>query len=156
MNLKREIEISNESRNLSAVRKEVTEVLSHTPFDREMSNKIIVAVDEALANVVEHAYQGGVGVVRLVFTLDSESLKVQIQDNGVPFDPGERLNSELDIHQHIKLGLKGGLGLFLMRRIMDEVAYNQDGPGFVNELVMIKKLPATEPTPSEQDAQENA
>ncbi len=157
MNLKREIEISNESRNLSAVRKEVTEVLGHTPFDREMSNKIIVAVDEALANVVEHAYQGGIGTVKLVFTLDAETLKVQIQDKGVPFDPGERLSSELDIHQHIKLGLKGGLGLFLMRRIMDEVAYNHDGPDFVNELVMIKKLPATDSSSApEQDARENA
>ena len=141
MSLEREITISNESKNLSQVRRLVSEVLEETSFDREMRNKIIVAVDEALANVVEHAYQGGQGDIRIGFALDAEVLQVMIRDNGTPFDPGDRLRDTVDIHNHIKLGLKGGLGLFLMRRIMDEVRYSRDGEDFVNELRMIKRLP---------------
>ena len=138
------ISIVNDSRNLSVVRTAVSEVLDSTTFNRETRNKIIVAVDEALANVVEHAYQGGEGEVTIGFDVNDTRLRVQIRDKGVRFNPGDRLSTEIDIHEHIRQGLKGGLGLFLMRRIMDEVHFNHDGPEFVNELVMVKNLPETD------------
>ena len=149
MSHERILEISNESKNLSLVRKAVTEVLELTPFDRQLSMKIVLAVDEALANVVEHAYGGETGQVRVAFNLDDELLRVSIRDRGVRFEPGTKLTNEIDIHRHIKLGLKGGLGLFLIRRIMDEVYFNHDGPDFVNELVMVKLLAPPEPEASE-------
>ena len=136
----------NESQNLSKVRATVSEILDETPFTRDMRNKIIVAVDEALANVVEHAYGGDKGTVDIDFELTTEYLRVQIRDRGARFDPGDKLNSTVDIHDHIRKGLKGGLGLFLMRRIMDEVHFNHDGPEFVNELVMVKNIPQPEKT----------
>ena len=142
---------SNDSSNLSKVRAMVSVVLDETEFTRETRNKIIVAVDEALANVVEHAYQGGEGMIDIAFDLDPVSLRVQIRDKGVRFNPGDRLASEIDIHEHIRQGLKGGLGLFLMRRIMDEVHFNHDGAEFVNELVMVKKLPHVTGAEEEQN-----
>lgn len=136
--LRREMTIPNETKHLSTVRQTVTEVLELTPLDQKTRNKIVVAVDEALANVVEHAYQGGQGPIELVFAVDPERLQVIIRDNGVRFDPGDDgIRSSIDIHQHIRLGLKGGLGLFLMRQIMDEVQYLHETP-WTNELVMIK------------------
>ena len=146
------ISIVNDSRNLSVVRTAVAEVLDSTTFTRETRNKIIVAVDEALANVVEHAYQGAQGEVTIGFEVDDAHLRVQIRDKGVRFNPGDRLSTEIDIHEHIRQGLKGGLGLFLMRRIMDEVHFNHDGPEFVNELVMIKNLPETDTESKEEGA----
>jgi serine/threonine-protein kinase RsbW len=139
--LHRELSIVNDSKNLSKVREAVSAVLAETEFTRNTCNKIIVAVDEALANVVEHAYEGGEGMVDIAFDLSEETLRVQIRDKGVRFNPGDRLTTEIDIHEHIRQGLKGGLGLFLMRQIMDEVQFNHDGPEFVNQLVMVKKLP---------------
>jgi serine/threonine-protein kinase RsbW len=141
VSLNRSISIDNDSKNLSKVRNTASEVLDATQFTRETRNKIIVAVDEALANVVEHAYEGASGTVTIAFDVDDACLRVQIRDKGVRFNPGDRLTTEIDIHEHIRKGLKGGLGLFLMRRIMDEVHFNHDGPEFVNELVMVKNLP---------------
>lgn len=136
--LRREMTIPNETKHLATVRQTVMEVLEVTPLDQKTRNKIVVAVDEALANVVEHAYQGGQGPIELVFAVDPERLQVIIRDNGVKFDPGDGgIRSSIDIHQHIRLGLKGGLGLFLMRQIMDEVQYLHETP-WTNELVMIK------------------
>lgn len=146
MSLRRDLTITNETRNLSTVRTNVNEVLAESTFDVNMRNKIIVAVDEALANVVEHAYEGESGEIVVTVELTSEFLRVQICDNGVEFDPGERLNSTIDIHDHIRKGLKGGLGLFLMRQIMDEVHFAQDSE-WTNELVMVKHLPAPGETP---------
>jgi len=147
--LRRSMQIDNDSSNLSRVRTTVSEVLDRSPFDSNMRNKIIVAVDEALANVVEHAYAGGSGVIDISFELDERQLEVKIRDKGEKFDPGERLQSTLDIHKHIKLGLKGGLGLFLMRQIMDEVRFNEASDDFTNELVLVKRLPGAEPAPEQ-------
>jgi anti-sigma regulatory factor (Ser/Thr protein kinase) len=139
--LRRELTIPNETKHLATVRQAVMEVLDLSPFDPKTRAKIVVAVDEALANVVEHAYQGGSGPIDLVFDLSGGRLEVLIRDNGVRFDPGEGgLRTSIDIQQHIKLGLKGGLGLFLMRQIMDEVQYRHETP-WTNELVMVKQFP---------------
>lgn len=144
MSVERSLTISNDSSNLSTVRQVVGEVLAQSTFPQDVTNKIIVAVDEGLANVVEHAYQGGTGEITILLALDSVDFKVSIRDKGVRFEPGEKLSDTVDIHRHISLGLKGGLGLFLMRRIMDVVYYNHDGSDFVNELVLVKKVPAAE------------
>jgi serine/threonine-protein kinase RsbW len=135
---KKDLRITNETKNLSLVRQVVGEVLDRTPFGRDDKAKIILAVDEAVANVVEHAYEGARGDIDIVFYLDPERLEITIRDNGKKFNP--ELIPTPDIHQHIMKGLKGGLGMFLMRKIMDEVRYSRDST-YVNELVMVKFCP---------------
>lgn len=136
---KKDLRITNETKNLSLVRQVVGEVLDRTPFGRDDKAKIILAVDEAVANVVEHAYEGKKGDIDVVFRLDGERLEITIRDNGKKFNP-ETIATP-DIHKHIKDGLKGGLGMFLMRKIMDEVRYSLDST-YVNELVMVKFCPS--------------
>ncbi|MEZ6184197.1 MAG: ATP-binding protein [Planctomycetota bacterium] len=145
MTVRRSVSIPNDSSHLSAVRGVVIELLDDSSFDPTWRNKIVVAVDEALANVVEHAYDGDQGEIQIEFELDPDRIQVVIRDHGVKFEPGDRLSSEVDIHEHIRKGLKGGLGMFLMRQIMDEVKFTQDAQHCVNELVMIKRLPEPEP-----------
>jgi len=133
-----DMRITNESKNLSLVRQKIGEILDKTPFAREDKMKIILAVDEAVANVVEHAYGSGRGDIDLVFDVDRERLSITLRDNGTKFNP--QAIATPDIHDHIKKGLKGGLGMFLMRKIMDEVRYSNDST-YVNELVMVKFCP---------------
>jgi anti-sigma regulatory factor (Ser/Thr protein kinase) len=136
--LKRELQITNDARNLSLVRQAVGEVLAQSTFSVQDRNKIILAVDEALANVVEHAYPDSMGIVEVAFDLDPARLVVTIRDNGVKFNPEARPTP--DVQELIKRGAKGGYGLLLMRKIMDEVRYVLDTT-WSNELVMTKKLP---------------
>lgn len=136
--LRRELQITNDARNLSLVRQTVGEVLAQSTFTVQDRNKIILAVDEALANVVEHAYGTGTGTIEIVFDLDEARLVVTIRDNGVKFNP-EAVPTP-DVQDLIKKGAKGGYGLLLMRKIMDEVKYVLD-TSWSNELVMTKKLP---------------
>jgi serine/threonine-protein kinase RsbW len=138
--VRHDMRITNETKNLSLVRQKIGEVLDGTPFGREERNKIVLAVDEAVANVVEHAYAGARGEIDLVFDVDRERLEITIRDNGVKFNPQDVPTP--DIHEHIKRGLKGGLGMFLMRKIMDEVRYSLDSK-YVNELVMVKFFPSS-------------
>lgn len=136
---KKDLRITNETKNLSLVRQVVGEILERTPFGKDDKAKIILAVDEAVANVVEHAYQGEKGEIDIQFILDDERIEITIRDNGRKFNP--ELIPTPDIHKHIKDGLKGGLGMFLMRKIMDEVRYSLDST-YVNELVMVKFCPS--------------
>ncbi|MBI3725716.1 ATP-binding protein [bacterium] len=133
-----DMKISNETRNLALVRQAASDFLEKTPFGRKDKDKIILAVDEAVANVVEHAYGTQKGDIEVVFNGDTERLEITIRDNGKRFNPEEI--AAPDIHDHIKKGLKGGLGMFLMRKIMDEVRYSVDST-HVNELVMVKFYP---------------
>lgn len=138
--VRRTLSITNDARHLSQVRGAVFELLEGSVFDSTTRHKIVVAVDEALANVVEHAYREAEGAIVLEFELTPEHLRVAIKDNGVKFDPGERVSTPEDIQRSIKLGLKGGYGLFLMRQIMDEVRFSAESD-HVNELVMVKRVP---------------
>jgi anti-sigma regulatory factor (Ser/Thr protein kinase) len=140
----RTLRITNETKNLSLVRQAVSEVLARTPFAQKERNSIILAVDEAVANVVEHAYQGNRGEIDLVFELDGVRLEITIRDNGVKFDPGHV--PAPDIHEYIRTGKKGGFGMVLMRKIMDEVRYSRD-TNYMNELVMVKFYPTSGEAP---------
>jgi len=106
---RRELRIASETRNLSLVRQATAEVLGRSAFERADRDKIILAVDEAVANVVEHAYRGAPGEIEIDLALDERRLIVTIRDNGPPFDP--RGVPAPDLREHVKQGLKGGFGL---------------------------------------------
>lgn len=140
--LRNVLKIQNDAKQLSLVRKTVSEVLAASPFGVQDRNKIILAVDEAVANVVEHAYGGASGDIEIALTLDEVTFNVHVRDNGVKFDLSEV--PALDIASLIKNGAKGGYGLLLMKKIMDDVRYSLQS-SFVNELIMTKKVPQPQP-----------
>lgn len=135
------LRIINETKNLSLVRKRLSNFIEESPFPRDSRNRIILAVDEAIANVVEHAYGKEKGLIQITLTLDEEKLTVGVCDHGSDFKPN--VKKDPDINDHIRLGLKGGLGMFLMRRVMDEVSYSATSQ-YQNQLSMIKFLPQSE------------
>jgi anti-anti-sigma factor len=94
-----------------------------------------MAVDEACTNIIEHAYGGqGTGDIELTCLVEPGSCVIQIVDHGKPFDPDRvpkpKLEAKLD---EIK---PGGIGLHLMRRLMDEVHFEFTDQG--NFLTMKK------------------
>jgi serine/threonine-protein kinase RsbW len=100
--------------------------------------KLELAVDEACANVIEHAYgSDNTREVTVKAILDSEAVQIEIVDTGRCFDPANVEQVNLD--QLISQRKSGGLGMRLIRSLMDEVQY-QIVPGQKNELRMVKKL----------------
>ena len=129
--------------NLHAVREFMTRhVKASALLDRDKS-KVVLAVDEAVANIVKHAYQmTGTGEVQIRVRFDDRKFEVFVYDSGIRFDPGAVKSP--DMGEHVRLGKKTGLGIFLMRQIMDEVLYNFR-EGSKNELHLIKYVdPPTE------------
>ncbi|MCW8133808.1 MAG: ATP-binding protein [Planctomycetota bacterium] len=135
----RELIVPSDTAYLAQVRKAVLDVLGRSVFQPSVVHLISLAVDEAVANVMEHAYShSGERVkkeIQIVLDADPERFEILIRDSGQRFDPA--ILPDVDIREHVRKGKKGGLGVFLMRKIMDEVNYSFK-QGTHNELQMIK------------------
>ena len=135
----REIQVPNDTAHLAQVRKSVLELIGPDVFNAKEAQMVALAIDEAVANVMEHAYAGGEGEkaqeITLTLNLDDARLLVTIRDTGKMFDP--TMKADVDVREQVRQGKKGGLGIFLMRKIMDEVNYSYKR-GLHNELQLIK------------------
>ena len=133
----RELTVPSDTTYLAQVRAAVIEVVGKELFPPAKASLIALAVDEAVANIMEHAYPPGSdgGKIDVVLDANPKRFEVLIRDRGMSFDP--RIAPDVDMQEHVKAGKKGGLGIFLMRRIMDEINYSYK-QGVHNELQMIK------------------
>ncbi|MHC1740846.1 MAG: ATP-binding protein [Anaerolineaceae bacterium] len=94
------------------------------------------AVDEAVSNIIEHAYQGeDKGEITCTCLTDPESITIILEDSGHPFDPS--IIPQPDLNAPLKYRNDHGLGIFMMQSWMDEVHFEfcQD----CNRLVMVKR-----------------
>lgn len=135
-------EVPVETAQLQRIRAFVREKAGTLGFCDDDMAKIELAVDEACANVIEHAYTDHEGSFRLCLRLDYQKLTVIVTDYGDAFDP--TLVKEPDMQEYLAAYRVGGLGIYLMRNLMDEVDYDIQ-PGVKNEVRMIKYL-GPEPT----------
>jgi serine/threonine-protein kinase RsbW len=111
-------------------------------LDSRILYQIQLVVDEACANVVDHAYQGmAQGDMEVTCCLDSQSISVQVRDWGKGFTPA--CVPEPDVEAPLQERRLGGLGLFLIHQVMDEVHYVID-PELGNALTMTKRFQCTE------------
>ena len=116
----------------------VTEWAQRAGFDERALYEMQLAVDEACANVVDHAYQGAdPGDIEVSCRLDDQILTVRVRDWGTGFDLTDVADPDLDAP--LEERTLGGLGLFLVRQVMDDVQFRSD-PELGNELMMSKRL----------------
>jgi serine/threonine-protein kinase RsbW len=98
---------------------------------------IKLAVDEACTNIIEHAYNETVGGnIECTCDAKGDTLTIIIRDHGRSFD-AENVSSP-DFSEDLDERRIGGLGLFLMRKLMDEVRFETSGEGG-NILTMVKR-----------------
>ena len=135
----RNIIIPNSLDHVAGVRKWLKDGIDEAEFPAQLANQVMVAVDEAISNVIEHAFPGiapGAGQVRIRQVVDQDSFRIEIEDDGMRnFDP--RTAANVLIEEHVSSGQRGGLGIFLMRRIMDVVDYHCESCRY-NRLTLVK------------------
>ncbi len=144
MNVSDRIEVPAKTQNLQKVREFLHAAIKRSALPSTDINKVVLAVDEAVANTIQHGYQGREdGNVEVQIEADSTKFVVRIIDSGDPYDPakGSAGKADLDLKSHIASGSKRGLGLFIMRKVMDEVQY-QSRDGSKNVLTLTKYIKA--------------
>ena len=95
-----------------------------------------LAMDEACTNIIEHAY--GVangGDIECTCTVDQACIRIMLRDHGEPFDP--TLAQDPNLTLELEDRPIGGLGIFLMKTLMDEIHYESLGESG-NLLTMVK------------------
>ncbi|MGE5397728.1 MAG: ATP-binding protein [Chitinophagales bacterium] len=107
---------------------EIVEYVSGLAVVSEVHPKRIMqvelAVEEAAMNICSYAYEKPPGHVLVRVTKNEGRFIVELEDEGVPFDPLKM--DEPDIKAEIEDRRVGGLGVFLLRRVMDEVHYSRE------------------------------
>jgi serine/threonine-protein kinase RsbW len=107
-------------------------------INEQTTHQIQLAVDEACANVVAHAYAGmEPGQMEISCNLEGQAFIVSVRDWGQSFDPDAV--DDPDIDAPLEERSLGGLGLYLIRQYMDQVEFEFD-PVAGNELRMTKRI----------------
>jgi serine/threonine-protein kinase RsbW len=119
---------------LSRIREFVSESALALGAEPASLDDLRIAVDEAVTNILTHGY-GGPGNVELELIADGSDLVVRLRDQAPPFDPG--LAPPVDLRPPGERDSAGGLGVHLMRSLMDEIVHRPVETG--NELTMTKR-----------------
>ncbi len=136
----RELTVLASEGQLGRVRDFVVAVCEDAGFgQREIANTKL-AVDEACTNIIKHAYEGKTetGEISVLAEIDAGRVSIHLRDRGKHFDFASVKDPDLD--QYVETGKKGGLGVFLINRLMDGVEYRATDTG--NELILTKRSQA--------------
>ena len=119
---------------VGTVRIAVAHVASHAGFDIEEIDDIKIAVSEACTNIISHSHEDQEFNYDVILDVKEEGLAITVKDFGMGF------NVENYVEPILGESQGSGLGLFIIRALMDEVdIYSEPGQGA--NIYMIKYLP---------------
>jgi serine/threonine-protein kinase RsbW len=122
---------------LDEIREFVAQVAREGGFTEKEIYSLQLAADEAASNIIEHAYEGISNAdLDITCNMRGDTLTITMRDRGIPFDPSsvKQPNLKADLSER----QIGGLGVYLMRKLMDEVHYESNSKTG-NLLTMIKR-----------------
>ncbi len=126
------------TKHLQSVRVYIQQHIGTLGFTEFEENGIVLAVDEAVSNLIRHAYRGdATKSISVVVHIDKSEVRVHITDTADAFDPA---TAELpDMRRYFMDHRRGGLGILLMTRVMDDIAYDPaPGGNGANTLTLTK------------------
>lgn len=132
--LKEQLKVPAKIEYLGELRDFVTKVGHHHGFSERVINAFKLSIDEAATNIIKHAYRDWEGNITIRAIVKKNCLTIVLIDQGKYFDP--RQVSDPDLQRYVDIGKKGGLGIFIMRRLLDEIDYRKTEEG--NELWLSK------------------
>lgn len=130
--------VNSKTENLAEIREFISSSAKEFGFTKEAIENIILAVDEACTNIIKHAYKSFPdGEIKIKLQYSNRKLTIEILDHGDSFDPGRV--PEPDLQKYYNQHRVGGLGMYLMRTLMDDVKYISV-PGKYNQVLLSKNL----------------
>lgn len=130
------LNIPSRTDNLEIIRDFIIGIAKKFGFNDDGIGEIELAVDEACANVIKHAYNYDENKkIDITVETNSSKLTITISDQGKGFDPAKLESPEQRLQKHAR----GGLGIALIKKVMDEVSFDIN-PGS-NHVKMVKYIP---------------
>lgn len=133
-----QFELDTNIENVEVLTETVNELLAKLDCPKKARAQIDIALDELFSNVSHYAYGGEVG--KVFITLETmtgkKGVSITLEDEGIPFDP--LAHEDPDVTLGVDERGIGGLGIFLVRRTMDDMRYEySDGR---NKLTITKSF----------------
>ena len=133
-----ELRVKSKTENLSEIRDFVSTNALAAGMPAATIDNIILAVDEACTNIIKHAYKlSPQGEIIIKIDYDEEKFTVTIIDYGKSFEP-DRV-PQPDLQKYYREHRVGGLGMYLMKSLMDDVEYISI-PGEYNQVLLSKNI----------------
>ena len=123
--------------SLKEVRAFSRDVFEKIDLPQEQKDELVLAIAEAAQNIVKHGYKG------VEETTDTMQIKISLKDSQLEigfFDKGKNVVPENVQHRKLDDIKPGGLGTFFIKQIMDNAVFKKDQKGWVNHLVLTKKI----------------
>jgi anti-sigma regulatory factor (Ser/Thr protein kinase) len=135
-----ELRIPNDLAAMARLADAVARFVAAHQLSDAVANALNVCVDEAVSNAINHGYAAGArGEIAVRLARRADRVVLEIEDDGAPFDPLQA--PEPDLSLPLAERPIGGLGVHLMRNLMDEVAYARVGDK--NLLKLVKNVATT-------------
>ena len=123
--------------SLAKIGEFVARAAEEAGLDERATYAVQMAVDEACSNIIEHGYGGeDQGEIECTCRIDEDELTVILRDEGDSFDPTSV--PDPNVAAELEDRKAGGLGIFFMRQLMDEVSF-ECSPETGNVLTMVKR-----------------
>jgi serine phosphatase RsbU (regulator of sigma subunit)/anti-sigma regulatory factor (Ser/Thr protein kinase) len=130
-------EFSAEEKYLDSIQRTVRESCIAAGMSRADTSSVLLAMEEGATNVIRHAYLYEKGILRLRIVIYRKLVVFSLIDFGRSFQPGQA-GGKVNLQKLVESGRKGGLGFYMIQKIMDSVEYIPSAGQ--NELRMIKRI----------------
>jgi anti-sigma regulatory factor (Ser/Thr protein kinase) len=129
-----ELEIEGKLENLSLIGEFIGDTMRSFGLDNHKIFDVQMAVDEACTNIIEYGYTEEVGMIDIICLKRGVDIMVIIKDEGKQFDP--TTVQPPDLNASLEERKTGGLGIYFMKKLMDEVKYEfKDGKNVLTMVV---------------------
>ena len=116
--------IQNQIEQLSSLAEKIEELAEKWELSQALAMNINLVIEEALSNIIFYAFTDtGIHEIRISVSLTNKRFTIKITDDGIPFNP--LLQQLPDINLPAEERPVGGLGIFLISQIMDEMNYSR-------------------------------
>ncbi len=134
---KHTLRLDNKISELDKIRNTLEEMVAVWGLSPQIGMSVNLAIEEAFANIVNHAFTDNKPhQIRFRFQMADNQLVISITDDGQQFDPTKK--EPPDINLPAEERPIGGLGIFLIQKIMDKVEYNRID--HTNQLTLTKRI----------------
>ena len=130
------LQIAANLNDLLQVRHFVEETAVTHIHNQQTISDIVLAIDEAVTNIIRHGYQHDSGKIEISISYQETQIEIKIYDRSPNFDPTQVIPP--DPNTPLSQRKPGGMGIPLIRHLTDELQY-QKLPDGRNELTLIKQ-----------------
>jgi serine/threonine-protein kinase RsbW len=135
--MKEEIIITNHVEELPILAEKIETLAENWELSMPLAMNINLSLEEAVSNVIFYAYDDEKEHnITIALSLETKILTIKVIDDGKPFDPTARQQPDVSLPAEDRP--IGGLGIFLIKKLMDEVIYTRDNN--LNILTLIKNI----------------